>query len=120
MPADQNVHRLAGRIGGLRTHATHDPKVTTQAGRERFLGRFLEEVDPTLPYEERQRRASYALRAHMATLALASARARRTRAASARPWKYAAPALETTKTPQAGTGVGVSVDDGGHIHALPE
>ena len=42
------------------------------------MRRFEQQVDPdgTLPIEERQRRAQFALKAHMAELALRSAQAR--------------------------------------------
>ena len=75
-PADM---AMRGRIGALRLHASHDPRETTAKARAEFLARFEREVDPEgeLPPAERARRAAYARRAHMARLALASARARR-------------------------------------------
>ncbi len=73
---------LAGRIGGLRLAATHDPRQYTARARATFLARFEEEVDPDrlLPEEERKRRASAARKAYFAQLALKSASARRRKA----------------------------------------
>ena len=72
---------LRGRIGAYALHAKHDSRETTRAARAAFLGRFEAEVDPhhTLAPDERDRRAGYAKKAYFAKLALASARARRTR-----------------------------------------
>jgi hypothetical protein len=69
---------LRARIGAFAQKAQHDPRETTARAREAFLARFLNAVDPDglLSTEERQRRAEYARRAHMARLALASSRAR--------------------------------------------
>jgi hypothetical protein len=73
-----NDAALCGRIGAFVLHSTHDPRETTAKAREAFRDRFLKEVDPRgeLSEEERTRRADYALKAYMARLALASARAR--------------------------------------------
>ena len=70
---------LRGRIGAYALHASHDPRETTANARAAFLKRFEREVDPdgTLSVDERRRRAVSACKAHMARLALASARARR-------------------------------------------
>ncbi len=48
----------AGRIGAYVTHSRHDVRETTKAGRQAFLQRFIDEVDPdrTLPEAERTRR----------------------------------------------------------------
>ena len=75
---------LRARIGALSLHATHDPRETTAAARSAFLARFEAEVDPErkLPEPERLRRAEAARRAHMARLALASARKRTAKAAA--------------------------------------
>ena len=68
-----------GRIGAYATLSRHHPRDLTAAARERFLHRFLDEVDPDseLPVEERERRAMYARKRYFAELALKSARARR-------------------------------------------
>ena len=73
---------LAGRLGGLRLAATHDPRQYTARAREKFLARFENEVDPgrLLPEKERMRRATAARKAYFAKLALKSAEARRGRA----------------------------------------
>ena len=67
-----------GRIGGYARAALYSPEELTGKARVGFLHRFETEVDPdgTLPYEERQRRAQAALRAHMAKLARKSAQKR--------------------------------------------
>jgi len=78
--------RIRARLGAFALHAQHDPRETTAAGRTAFLARFLDEVDPdrTLPEAERLRRAECARKAHMARLALASARVRSAKAARRR------------------------------------
>jgi hypothetical protein len=60
-------------------HACRDARETTQAARDAFLRRFEDQVDPdrTLPADERQRRATAALKAHMTRLSYRSARSRR-------------------------------------------
>ena len=75
----------AGRIGGLVTASRHDSREQTRRASAAFLARFEREVDPdgALPAAERQRRALAARRAHMARLALASARARSRKGGSA-------------------------------------
>ena len=74
---------LYGRIGAHALHAAHDSRQTTKAAREKFLGRFLDEVDPerTLPEAERLRRAEHARKAYFARLALKSAQTRAKRRA---------------------------------------
>lgn len=69
--------RLRARLAALSQHA--QGRTNTAAASAAFLSRFEAEVDPTgsLPPEERARRAKLALRAHMARLALISARKRR-------------------------------------------
>jgi hypothetical protein len=76
---------LRGRIGAFALHARHDPRETTRHARERFLARFVDEVDPdrSLPEDERLRRATSARKAYFARLALASARVRRARTSPA-------------------------------------
>lgn len=76
---------LRGRIGALRLHATHDPRVTTANARAAFLSRFEREIDPDglLGPAERARRAALARRAYFAKLSLLSARARRGRVTNA-------------------------------------
>lgn len=69
--------RLAGRLGGLATSATHDPRQMTAPARAAFASKFEREVpvevtDPA----ERARRADALRRAHFARLGLASAKAR--------------------------------------------
>jgi DNA-binding PadR family transcriptional regulator len=70
-----------GRVGAYRLHATHDVYKTTAKGREVFLRRFEDEVDPhrELPEAERRRRAEAAKRAYFTKLAYKSAKARQAR-----------------------------------------
>ena len=84
MPSrDPLVRRQVARIGGLSRAARYDGREVTDPARRSFMARFEDEVDPDreLPLEERQRRAQAAMRAHMARLALRSAKARRKGAA---------------------------------------
>jgi hypothetical protein len=76
---------LRGRIGAYAQKALHDPCELTANARAEFLARFERQVDPNskLAPAERARRADYARKAHMARLALASARARREEATDA-------------------------------------
>ena len=80
-PAD-SLAAQRGRIGAYRLHATHDPRVTTEAGRRAFLSSFERGVDPdgTLDPAERHRRAEAAKKAHFVALAYKSSLARRRRA----------------------------------------
>src|SRR5829696_2601569 len=80
---DASEMAVRGRLGAFATLSRHDPRELTAPARSRFLERFVAEVDPhsELPVEERERRARYARKLYFAKLALASARARRARAA---------------------------------------
>lgn len=73
---------LRARVAAHAMHARHDSREVTANARKAFVERFEREVDPdgVLPAAERQRRAEHAMRAHMARLALRSARSRRARA----------------------------------------
>jgi hypothetical protein len=75
---------LRGRIGAHVTHGRHDSKELTAPARSRFLKRFEVAADPEglLPPDERRRRASHLLAAHMQKLALLSARSRRAKHAT--------------------------------------
>lgn len=74
---------LRARLAAHAMHARNDRRAVTANARRAFVERFERQVDAdgVLPVAERQRRAEHALRAHMAGLALRSARARRARAA---------------------------------------
>lgn len=76
---DPLVRRQVARIGGLTRAARYDGREVTSAARRGFMARFEDEVDPErkLSLAERQRRAQAAMRAHMARLALRSAKSRR-------------------------------------------
>lgn len=65
------VRVRTGRLGALKLHASG--KTTTTAARAAFMERFRHQVDPdnVLDPAERDRRAGYALREHMARMALA-------------------------------------------------
>jgi hypothetical protein len=74
---------LAASAAGLTRWSRHDPKVELVPVRQAWLRTFEDQVDPEreLPKDERERRAYAALRAHMATLALRSSKARAKRKA---------------------------------------
>jgi len=75
-PAQRSLH---ARMAAHRSWAqTDDPAARTAPARQRFLDRFVREVDPEekLPEKERLRRAGHARKAYFAALALRSARAR--------------------------------------------
>ncbi len=76
---DPLIRRQVARIGGLTRAASYDGRKVTEAARRGFMARFEDEVDPDrqLGQGERRRRAQAAMRAHMARLALRSARSRR-------------------------------------------
>lgn len=78
---------LRGRAGAHALHAKHDSRALTKNGRDKFLARFEDEVDPDrkLPEAERLRRAEHARKSYMAKLALKSARARRARSQKQEP-----------------------------------
>jgi hypothetical protein len=73
---------IRARLAAHQMHARHDGREVTANARKAFVERFERQVDPdgVLPVAERQRRAEHAMRAHMARLALRSARVRRIRA----------------------------------------
>lgn len=79
---------LARRAAALSSWAnTKDPTARTAPARAGLRERFRKQVDPTneLPPEERERRAEYAYKAHMAALAARSVKARRRKAEAAAP-----------------------------------
>jgi hypothetical protein len=77
-PAERS---LRARIAAHAMHGRNDPVEITAKARATFLAKFEHQADPagTLPPEERRRRAEHLRSAHFARLALASAKARRTR-----------------------------------------
>ena len=77
-PAERS---LRARMAAHTMHARHDARETTAAARSAFLARFEIEVDPDgiLSPEERRRRVEHARRAYFTRLALASAKARRSK-----------------------------------------
>lgn len=77
--ATQQERSQRARIAALTRWAKEDPRPALAKVREGLYARFELEVDPRseLDPAERARRATAAFRAHMARLALASARARR-------------------------------------------
>jgi hypothetical protein len=62
-------------------HAQYDARETTQAARDAFRQKFVNQVDPNgeLPEDECARRAESARKAHMKRLAFKSVKARRQR-----------------------------------------
>lgn len=79
---------LAGRMAAFTMHSQHDTNVVSAPGRaaaaaalDRRLLQEIDERDPDLSEAERQRRLTYARKAHYTRLALASAKARQRKAA---------------------------------------
>jgi hypothetical protein len=72
---------LRAKLAAHTLHSQVDGVAHTQAARDKFLERFLNEVDPdrVLDPAERERRAESARKAYFARLALKSAQARRAR-----------------------------------------
>jgi hypothetical protein len=70
---------LIARQGALTLHSRYDSREITKSAREKFLGRFIDEVDPNreLPEHERLRRAESLKKAYFTGLARKSAAARR-------------------------------------------
>lgn len=70
--------RAWGRVGGLTAQARYGGVAMTKPARDGFRAKWERLVDPAgvLDPRERTRRAERALRAHMVTLAMASARVR--------------------------------------------
>lgn len=79
-PLTPTMRRLRAQIAANTSWAnTTDRTARTAAATAATMARFEAEVDPdgTLPAEERARRAENLRKAHMARLALASAKSRR-------------------------------------------
>lgn len=77
--SEQSERSIRARIAALTRWAnTPNRSTATLAARDGFLAKFERQVDPDgrLHPVERERRASLARRAHMARLALRSAKAR--------------------------------------------
>lgn len=72
---------LRARIAAHAKHAKYDPVESTAPARAAFMQRFDKEADPdgTLDPTERERRAAHLRKAYFARLALASAKARRSK-----------------------------------------
>jgi len=82
-PATPRQRSLQASAASLASWAnTRDPSERTAPARAAFMARFERQVDPdgVLPDAERARRADAAMRSHMASMALASSRARARRA----------------------------------------
>jgi len=77
-PELRRARSFAGRIGSAVQRSRHDPREYTSAARNAFLRRFWPD-DPNLSDEEAHLRAKAALRAHMLTMALRSAKVRNNR-----------------------------------------
>jgi hypothetical protein len=76
---------LRARLAAHAMHGRHDPRATTAKARAAFLARFERQADPEglLTPAERERRAQQLRSPYFAQLALASAKARRTRRTAA-------------------------------------
>jgi hypothetical protein len=68
---------LRSRLAAHAMHARNDSREVTAKARETFRNSFYEQTDPTLPHEERLRRAEHLRKAFYTRLALKSAQARR-------------------------------------------
>ena len=88
MPPTSGTHGLTpaertlrARLAAHAMHGRHDVRATTAKARAVFLARFEQQADPEglLTPAERERRAQQLRSAYFAQLALASAKARRTR-----------------------------------------
>ena len=80
MPSNASSPAERSLRARIAAHALHAQGGTnTVPARNAFLERFARQVDPdgTLTPTERSKRAEHALRAHMLTLAIKSAKARR-------------------------------------------
>ena len=80
MAATANERSTAAQIAALtRWGKTGDRSAATNAARQGLRAKFEREVDPdgTLPDDERERRVSSLLRAHMLRMSLKASRARR-------------------------------------------
>ena len=75
---DSQVRARRRRVCAHTTHSRHDSRRLTERAREQFHAKFIDEVDPNrlLPEDERLRRADHAMKAHLARIALKSARSR--------------------------------------------
>ena len=84
-PTRRTNRSLIARQGAHALHAQYDSRELTQPARDKFLARFVEEVDPerTLSERERLRRAEHARKAYFIALARKSADARRAHRKSA-------------------------------------
>ena len=78
-PMTPGERTLRARAAAYEMHAKHGSRKAAVKGQAALLAKFERQVDPDglLTPEERRRRALHARRAHMARLALASARSRR-------------------------------------------
>lgn len=78
VPAPHRNRTLVGRQGAHALHAKYDSRELTKPARAKFLGRFVDEVDPQrmLPEGERLRRAEHAKKSYFTALARKSANAR--------------------------------------------
>jgi hypothetical protein len=85
MSDDDALRRLRSSIAANeRWSREQDRTAATAPGRDAFMRKFYDQVDPDrrLDPAERERRATSARKAHFSRLALASAKARRHRAAA--------------------------------------
>jgi hypothetical protein len=83
MSIDRAQQAKWGRVGGLRTSATHDVREITAPARAAFAARFYQGIPDELPQAERDRRAAAAKAAYFAELTARSVAARRRRSQGA-------------------------------------
>jgi hypothetical protein len=81
--------RVIARIAGLTNAARHDAAEMTAPARSGFLARFEREADPegVLTPEERERRATLLLRAHMSRLGRKASKKKARQATGRRVWR---------------------------------
>jgi hypothetical protein len=65
---DSAHYKRIGSIGGYVTSSRIDPRERGRAGQQGLFKKFLADVDPTLPEDERERRARAAMSAHFARM----------------------------------------------------
>lgn len=65
---DPGFHARIGSIGGYVTSSRIDPRERGRKGQQGLFNKFLADVDPSLPEDERERRARAAMSAHFARM----------------------------------------------------
>lgn len=74
---DPQHYAMLGKIGGHTRAATGDMAAMGRGGQAGLVRKFFNETDPTLPEDERWRRAEHLRKAHMHRISFLGAQARR-------------------------------------------